>query len=359
MTPPKTPDNEAERACALRSLLVLDTPAEERFDRITRMARKLLGTDIALVSLVDSQRQWFKSAQGLDAPETGRDISFCGHAILGEEAFVVRDARDDPRFADNPLVLGDPSIRLYAGQPLHGPDGHRVGTLCVIDREPRSLGADDLRTLKDLAITVERELEVCALSASEEALRRELAQAREVANTDPLTRVWNRGAIVRLLEVELRRARQTGEGVGVAMVDLDHFKRINDTFGHPGGDEVLRVAAQHMRASLRRQDSVGRYGGEEFLIVMTGCDRSDSMQVSARMRHQIAESAVLLPRGPCTVTASIGVWQGVPGQEDSAEAVISAADTALYQAKQAGRDQVVLAAEGATRCERLVARKAG
>jgi len=351
MTPPDTPHNEAQRVSALRSLLILDTPAEERFDRITRMARKLLGTDIALVSLVDSDRQWFKSAQGLGAPQTGRDISFCGHAIHGEDAFVICDARNDPRFADNPLVVGDPSIRLYAGQPLHAPDGHRVGTLCVIDREPRTLGPEELVTLKDLAVTVERELEAQALSASEQALRRELQNTKKAASTDPLTRAWNRGAIMRLLEVELQRARQHQDGVAVAMVDLDHFKRINDTFGHPGGDEVLRMAADHMRASLRRQDSVGRYGGEEFLIVMTGCGRTDSMQVCERVREQIATSPVELSAGPCSVTASIGLWQGVPGPEHSPASVIAAADVALYEAKHAGRDRVVLACQGTNRSE--------
>jgi diguanylate cyclase (GGDEF)-like protein len=342
MNAPDTPKNEAQRMSALRSLLVLDTPAEERFDRITRMARKLLGTEIALVSLIDSDRQWFKSAQGLAAPETGRDISFCGHAILGEDAFVVCDARDDPRFSDNPLVVGDPSIRLYAGQPLHAPDGHRVGTLCVIDREPRSLDSEDLRTLKDLAVTVERELEARALSASEVVLRQELQETKEAARTDPLTRVWNRGAIMRLLDLELRRARQAGEGVGVAMVDLDHFKHINDTFGHPGGDEVLRVASDRMRSSLRQHDSVGRYGGEEFLIVMTDCDRQNSAQVAERVRHSLASSSVELPAGPCPVSTSIGVWQGVPGPDDSPARVIAAADAALYRAKAAGRDRVVV-----------------
>lgn len=141
MQAPAIPDYERQRLDALRRLAILDSSAEERFDRITRMARNLFEVPISLISLVDGERQWFKSRCGLDAQETPRDISFCGHAILGEEIFVVEDATRDPRFADNPLVLGDPHIRFYAGSPLHIAGGYKVGTLCLIDRQPRQLDA--------------------------------------------------------------------------------------------------------------------------------------------------------------------------------------------------------------------------
>ncbi len=140
MTPAPMPADEDERLAALRELLLLDTPPEERFDRLTRSAAEQLDTPIALLTLVDGQRQWFKSRMGLEATETPREISFCGHAILKNELFVVEDASRDPRFADNPLVTGDPHIRFYAGAPLSAPGGHRIGTLCVIDTVPRTLG---------------------------------------------------------------------------------------------------------------------------------------------------------------------------------------------------------------------------
>jgi PAS domain S-box-containing protein len=158
MQPPAIPDNEAQRLAALRALNVLDTPPEERFDRITRIAARLMDVPICLVSLVDANRQWFKSCVGLAARETPRDISFCGHAILESEALVIPDALAAPRFADNPLVAGEPRIRFYAGQPLSAVDGSRLGTLCLIDRKPRHMSAADLQALRDLAHMVEREL---------------------------------------------------------------------------------------------------------------------------------------------------------------------------------------------------------
>ena len=150
MQPAAIPADEPERLAALRTLAVLDTPPEDRFDRLTRLAAIIFECPIALVSLVDSERQWFKSCVGLAANETPRDVSFCGHAIHRDEALVVRNALADPRFADNPLVTHAPAIRFYAGQPLRSPGGHRIGTLCVIDREPRVPTAAQLAALADV-----------------------------------------------------------------------------------------------------------------------------------------------------------------------------------------------------------------
>ncbi len=130
MKSPDTPNNEEARLKSLHSLDILDTPAEERFDRYTRLAQRMLNVPIALVSLVDTDRQWFKSCLGLDAVETSREVSFCGHTILCDELLVVNDALADERFADNPLVTGAPNIRFYAGYPLIYSDGSNLGTLC-------------------------------------------------------------------------------------------------------------------------------------------------------------------------------------------------------------------------------------
>ena len=151
------PEDEELRIKTLRSLCVLDTQSEERFDRITRLAKRLFDVPIALVSLVDSDRQWFKSRQGLDARETPRASSFCGHAILSDELLVVNDASKDDRFADNPLVTGEPHIRFYGGCPVRAENGQRLGTLCIIDRSPRALSESDEQALRDLAGMVEAE----------------------------------------------------------------------------------------------------------------------------------------------------------------------------------------------------------
>ena len=158
MQTPATPSNEIQRQAELCALGVLDTPAEERFDRITRTAQRMYAVPIALISLIDQERQWFKSKQGLDASETGRNISFCGHAILSDQVFMIEDAATDVRFMDNPLVTGAPHIRFYCGFPLHGPNGYRLGTLCLIDRIPRHLSEVELLGLQDLACWAEAEL---------------------------------------------------------------------------------------------------------------------------------------------------------------------------------------------------------
>ncbi|WP_123069864.1 GAF domain-containing protein [Massilia aurea] len=149
------PDNEASRLAALYELLILDTPPEERFDKIAQFAASEFDMPIVLITLLDVERQWFKARVGTDVCETGRDLSFCSHAILSDATMVVEDALQDPRFADNPLVTGAPHIRFYAGAPLALPSGLRLGTLCLIDRRPRTLDALDLGilgTLRDLAV---------------------------------------------------------------------------------------------------------------------------------------------------------------------------------------------------------------
>ncbi len=162
MIPAPLPPDDAQRLQALRELLILDTPPEERFDRVVRFAADEFDMPIVLVSLVDEKRQWFKARVGLDACETRRESSFCGHAIVRDEIMVVENALEDERFADNPLVLGAPAIRFYAGAPLRLPSGATVGTLCLIDRTPRAFDSVDLAILAAL-----RDLVVAELVAQE------------------------------------------------------------------------------------------------------------------------------------------------------------------------------------------------
>lgn len=152
------PNNEASRITALRDLQILDTKPEDRFDRYTDITARAFDMPIALISLVDKSRQWFKSAVGIDIDETPRDISFCAHAILGDDVFEIRNARVDPRFRNNPLVIGPPYVRFYAGAPLKMSNGHRLGTLCVIDRVPRELTDDEKSKLEYLADMVVAEI---------------------------------------------------------------------------------------------------------------------------------------------------------------------------------------------------------
>jgi len=158
MLAPAIPDDEPDRLAALRELLILDTPPEERLDKIVQFASVEFNVPIALVSLVDSNRQWFKARIGLDACETSREISFCGHAILQPDILLIPDALADPRFADNPLVTGGPMIRFYAGAPVVLPSGFAIGTLCLIDTQPRTLDQVELTILSSLRDLLVEEL---------------------------------------------------------------------------------------------------------------------------------------------------------------------------------------------------------
>ncbi len=323
MSIPFDPD-EAERLSVLESYDLLDTPADEAFDRITRLASHILEMPIALVSLVDGERQWFKSRQGLDAQETPREMAFCQHAILGDQVMVVPDATCDDRFSDNPLVTGAPDIRFYAGAPLIAPCGSKLGTLCVIDRTPRDIDDRQRQVLKDLAAIVIDEIEL-----------------RRLASTDPLTGAFNRRHVLELAEREFRRARRYQFAVSLAMIDIDEFKAVNDRFGHAVGDAALRALTECCSGMIREQDVLGRLGGEEFLLVLPHTDSDGAGVLLERLREAIA--AIEVPVGDATLafTVSIGQCEILPDDE-SLESAIGRADAALFASKRAGRNRVTL-----------------
>ncbi|MGI2173511.1 diguanylate cyclase [Shewanella ulleungensis] len=250
------PENEHARLETLRGLNVLDTIAEERFDRITRLARRLFSVSISLVNLVDSDRQWFKSVQGIDVCETSRDISFCGHAINQPEVMIVPDALNDPRFADNPLVLASPNIRFYAGFPLTMPNGMRVGTLCIIDDQPKEFSKQDEQALEDLGRLVEGEL----LSIQQNTL-------------DALTAISNRRGFELLAEKTLANTDRLGLNTSLIFFDLDYFKEINDEFGHEEGDIALKSFANLLINCFRESDVIARFAGDEFVVLLSQRDQ--------------------------------------------------------------------------------------
>jgi GAF domain-containing protein len=159
------PANEQQRLAHLQNLNILDTPSDEKFNRITRLLCRILDMPVAAISLVDENRQWFKSIRGSDLTETPRCVSFCAHTILEDRTLVIPDTLSDPRFADSPLVLGAPHVRFYAGHPLKILDNIHVGTLCVYDTKPREMSDDDVQFLEDLAITVANELKAHMLKS--------------------------------------------------------------------------------------------------------------------------------------------------------------------------------------------------
>jgi PAS domain S-box-containing protein len=200
MLEPPVPYDEAARLATLRALKILDTPPEARYDRVTRTAAKAFHAPYSLVTLVDADRQWFKSCFGYDGSrETPKAISFCAHAVAGdEEIMVVEDATRDERFVDNPMVIGDLHVRFYAGRPLRAADGQKVGTLCVIDREPREFSPRDHELLEDLAAWAETELNAGETSRALDARRRSEAQLHTIlaAASDPIMAVAPSGRVV-------------------------------------------------------------------------------------------------------------------------------------------------------------------
>lgn len=556
MQTPPIPADEAERLEALRGFAVLDTPAEAAFDRFTRLAARLFDVPMALVTLVDSERQWFKSAVGLGGTHTSRDASFCGHAILGEGVMEVRDAKEDVRFHDNPLVVGDPNIRFYAGAPLRTADGHSLGALCVIDRKPRELTAAQRELLAELGQLVMEQLEhrrarllalgeseqlrgllaalpapvtvhqhgnvVFANARAEEVLRvpagsivgrsareflipgtqtagstaqrlerklrtgdgreilvestpmplrwqgeeasvvlhrdvsaeraaaasvarhlselqvifdelpegvvvaddarrcvyanravsaffgvpqqtllswtlddvaahvadasddpprtrarmlaqtsidagasrveqltlqrpqsqvlrrhvhrlavsdrpwisvwtdvteevAQLKQSQLAASTDALTKLPNR----RAAEAELDVALMSGGPVSVVLFDVDHFKKVNDTFGHDVGDEVLVRVGEALKASARVGDFVARWGGEEFLAVVRA-DEAGARRLAERVR--VAVEALTTKAGRVTISGGLAPVRAL--------ADVKRADEQLYEAKRQGRNRI-------------------
>ena len=317
MKKPGIPVDEQSRLKTLRSLAVLDTPPEERFDRLTRMAKRLFGVPIALVSLVDENRQWFKSCLGLQASETPRDISFCGHAILGDELFIIPNALEDERFVDNPLVVGEPHIRFYAGCPLKAPDGQMLGTLCIIDREPRAFGTDDLEALVDLASMVEREF-----------------SAIQLATMDDLTNISNRRGFTVLAQHSLNLCARDSIPAVLVYIDLDSFKPVNDRFGHAEGDRVLALFAENMKRTFRGSDVVARLGGDEFAVLLTNLTIEVAEDVVARF-HRSLDGAIELGGEGYDITFSHGITEFDPASHSDIEALLADGDSLMYKAKQA------------------------
>jgi diguanylate cyclase (GGDEF)-like protein len=335
------PFDEELRVRSLQKMQLLSTPAELDFDRITRTAAEYFQAPIALVSLVDRDRQWFKSRQGLDLPETPRSFSFCAHAILGDEAFAVTDAREDERFADNPLVTGEPGVAFYAGFPVKNGQGYKIGTLCIIDRRPRTFTEEDVDRLEDFARWLELVIENRRLGESQNQLLAELTQARRESMICPMTQAWNRRGFSGLMAREISRAKRDGRPLALALIDIDHFKRINDSHGHPAGDAAIIALARILRGHTRAYDVFARLGGEEFAVIMPEIRQQDVIGAGEKLRAAVERDAVLPTGDKLTISLGLG-WFDPREAELSEELMIVKADQALYRAKQAGRNRVVL-----------------
>jgi diguanylate cyclase (GGDEF)-like protein len=318
MIPPATPLNEAHRLDTLRALHILDTSPEERFDRLTRLAKRLFGVPIALVSLVDADRQWFKSCQGLpdQVTETPRDVSFCGHAILSDDILLVPDALADPRFHDNPLVVGNPKIRFYAGCPLSVPNGSKLGTLCIIDVEPRSLEESERALLHDLARMAEQEI-----------------AAVQLATMDDLTLMSNRRGFRAIAQHALGLCARFDRPASLMFFDLDDFKSINDRFGHAEGDRALVAFGKLLQKTFRETDVVGRLGGDEFVALISSARDAECKIAEKRLQTAVEKYNRKSKRG-YDIRFSVGSVAYQPIRHSSIDAMLADADELMYKRKQ-------------------------
>ena len=317
--------DESARLAALDAYDILDTSREEIFDRITRLARRVFSVQVSMVSFVDAHRRWFKSCVGSAAVEIPRGPTFCNYAVQTASELVVEDTLDDLRFCDNVLVTGAPYIRFYAGIPLRPNGGPVIGTFCIIDNEPRSFDQLEVNILRDLARMSEMALEL-----------------RTLASVDSLTGAHTR----RAFREEFERIRALGarhsQDVSLIALDIDHFKRVNDTYGHAAGDAVLKGVVDLCRNALRATDFIGRLGGEEFAIALPHAGRANAMKVAEQLRKTIEAASFDAGAEILRVTASLGVATQAGIAEDT-DQMIARADKALYAAKAAGRNQSIAA----------------
>ncbi len=323
MIKPETPENESERLHALRTLQILDTTHEERFDRVTRMAKRIFNVSISLVSLIDQDRQWFKSKQGFEATETPRDISLCAHAINQDDLFIVPNASKDERFFDNPLVTSAPNIRFYAGYPLKIRGGLNIGTLCLLDEAPREMDEEDQQLFKDLGAMIEQEM-----------------RSIQLATLDALTLISNRRGFLNFADYSFKMCQRNKISMSFLLFDLNKFKVINDKYGHHEGDFVLTKFAQLMTGTFRNSDVIGRLGGDEFVAMMAGFDEESADTILARFEVAIREANATMNK-PYKIEYSVGLVHFQHNTEKTPEEMIQAADAAMYKNKKENLDKTL------------------
>lgn len=319
----ETIQREIDRLAALEAFDLLDTPRDEGLDRIVGLIREIFSVEIGIVSLIDAHRQWYKSCAGLAAEEVPREDTFCRYVIDIEEPIVVQDATRDSRFAEHPAVTGESHIRFYAGVPLRTKAGHVIGTVCAIDRRPRSFGNRDLTILTGLAgVSMDR---ITLLQS---------------AATDSLTEALTRRAFKQEADQLISLALRHQHDISCIVLDVDHFKSVNDTHGHAAGDEVLKNVAATCKGALRAGDLLGRLGGEEFAILLPHVDREGALAVAEKVRALIAAQTVDTGEQRLSVTASFGVSAlSIIGKD--IETLLAQADAAMYKAKHTGRNRCV------------------
>lgn len=314
MTNIPIPEDEASRLEAVRGLGLIDTPPDERFDRYTRLATHLFDVPVALFSVVEEDRQWFKSKQGITRDEFPRDLALCSYTILGDDLLVVNDATRDERFKDNPMVTGEPSIRFYAGCPIRTRGGANIGTLAVIDYVPRVFEESDLLLLKDLAAMIDEDVAVI-----------------NEATIDELTGLSNRRGFRAIANPALAVCRRMDRPASLMFFDLDGFKAVNDNYGHAEGDKVLIQVAGILLNEFRNSDVIARLGGDEFCVLLTGTSANSVERPIHSLDERIRQWSETVPY---KVGYSVGTVTYDPDKHLSIADLLADADRLMYEHKR-------------------------
>jgi diguanylate cyclase (GGDEF)-like protein len=309
---------------------------------------------IALVSLVDKEDQWFKSRCGIDFSGTRREVSFCGHAILDHEPLIVPDAAEDPRFADNPMVVNPPHVRFYAGVQLYSIDRMPLGTLCVLDRVPRTLSDDDLDILRDLARMTEQLIHFRQLATAAQSLHAHVyvdgadpdlaaaaGQVEYLLTHDALTGLANRQVLVRTIGDNLETWKRDGQHVLVATINVDKFKRLNEQLGHHAGDRALVAITTSLQNLLRPGDLLARAGSDEFVLLLPGLGDDSVARDRLRQLLQAVTREFTAPGADDAVplTCSIG-YAIFPEDGADGDVLLNDATMAVRRAKALGGGQI-------------------
>lgn len=332
--------NEVERLAALEETRLVFSPAEERFDRITRLAANVFDAPIALVSLVGETQQYFKSAQGMDALQSPRETSFCAHALVDGDHLFVEDAAADERFADNPLVTGEPHIRAYAGKVIRSQSGQPLGTLCVIDSAPRKFTAEQIALLGDLKNIAEMELRRSTQGVQFQLLRETVEQERE-QKLDATTRCWNHDAMVELLLREAQSADAAGATFALGLIHVERLRQVSHRVGEDEKDLALREVAAAIKRVLVESDALGRFDTDSFVMLLPGMGRQAAGDAAERVRKAVTGQSFRVGALSLWLDATLAVVLRRPGTPLAS--LVESATQLLEKVRREGKVAVVLA----------------
>ncbi len=322
--------HDERRLSALRAYDPAGMGQDHGLDALCSLVRMTLNVPMAAVTLVDERLTHHVGLAGMELGALPNDITFCSRTIEGTLPMLVEDATKDARFASNPFVITDPGVRFYLGAPLIAPDGSALGAICAVDTKTRLCSAEEISKLSTLASTAVQILE----------MRRRMSEVRTFALTDSLTGIANRAGIE--LEIEKAIAVQQRHALPFALAyfDVDHFKQVNDQFGHEAGDRLLRLIGRALATRTRREEASGRLGGDEFVILLVGVNtvtaHDAAVQIKARLDHAVAESGF-----PVSFSMGVAVFETPPL---SVETAFRSADSLLYKAKRQGKNQIIIEA---------------